>query len=352
LPREAMTPKERWLAVLQRAKPDRIPTDYWGTEEATARLMQYLQCADEWELLARLHIDRPLKVRPAYIGPPVPDGYDLFGCRQADISYGGGVYRECVGHPLAGYSTVDEVDRNYTWPSADWFDYSVLPGQLRGHEEYPVQGGGSEPFLTYAELRGLQTAYQDLLRRPELVHYCLGQLFDLAYEHTRRIYEALPRQVLLSYVAEDLGSQQSLLFSPKIIREFLLPGMRRMVELAHQAGAYAFCHSDGAIRPIIPDLVAIGIDILNPIQWRCAGMDRVSLQRDFGAQVVFHGGMDNQQTLPFGTVADVRREVQENIELLGAAGGYILAPCHNVQVISPPENVVAMYEAGYELGRS
>jgi uroporphyrinogen decarboxylase len=175
-------------------------------------------------------------------------------------------------------------------------------------------------------------------------------MYDLSYEITRRIYEQIPGMVTLSYVAEDLGGQESLLFSPQIIREFFLPSMKRMVDLAHEAGVYAFFHSDGAIRRIIPDLLSIGIDVLNPIQWRSSGMERAALKRDFGDRVMLHGGVDNQQTLPFGTVEDVRAEVKENIRVLGAGGGYILAPCHNIQAVSPPENIVAMYETGYEYG--
>jgi uroporphyrinogen decarboxylase len=111
-----------------------------------------------------------------------------------------------------------------------------------------------------------------------------------------------------------------------------------------------FCHSDGAIRDVVPDLVEAGIQVLNPIQWRLPGMGREGLKRNFGARVIFHGGVDNQQTLPFGTPAEVRQEVAENYRILGAGGGYILAPCHNLQDLTPPENIVAMYEAGYELG--
>jgi len=102
----------------------------------------------------------------------------------------------------------------------------------------------------------------------------------------------------------------------------------------------------------MPDLIEAGVDILNPIQWRCAGMERLGLKRDFGEQLVFHGGVDNQQTLAYGSVEDVREEVRTNIEVLGKDGGYILAPCHALQAVSPPENVVAMYEAGYGYGRA
>jgi uroporphyrinogen decarboxylase len=97
-------------------------------------------------------------------------------------------------------------------------------------------------------------------------------------------------------------------------------------------------------------MIALGIDVLNPIQWRCRGMEREGLKRDYGERLVFHGGVDNQHTLPFGTPQDVRREVADNIRILGKGGGYILAPCHNIQAVSPPENIVAMYEAGLELG--
>jgi uroporphyrinogen decarboxylase len=185
---------------------------------------------------------------------------------------------------------------------------------------------------------------------PELVHYCLDRLFDFCYEHTRRIYEQIPGRVNLSYVAEDMGSQQGLLISPEHIREYLLPRMKRMMDLVHEAGAYVFHHTDGAVMPIIPDLVEAGIDVLNPVQWRCEGMDRAVLKERFGDRIAFHGAMDNQYTLAFGSVDEVVREVEDNIGLLGEGGGYILAPCHNIQAVSPPENVVAMYEAAYELG--
>jgi uroporphyrinogen decarboxylase len=99
-------------------------------------------------------------------------------------------------------------------------------------------------------------------------------------------------------------------------------------------------------------MIEAGIDILNPIQWRCKGMEREGLKRDFGEKVIFHGGVDNQYTLAMGTVEEVRQEVEENLRILGDGGGYILAPCHNIQAVSPPENIVAMYETGYALGRT
>jgi uroporphyrinogen decarboxylase len=124
--------------------------------------------------------------------------------------------------------------------------------------------------------------------------------------------------------------------------------MKRMNDLAHRNGVYVFFHSDGAINQIIPDMIGIGIDILNPIQWRCRDMDRAQLKRDYGDKVIFHGAMDNQQTLPFGSTEDVRAEVRENINTLGRSGGYILAPCHNIQPITPTGNILAMYHEAHQ----
>ncbi|MCJ7587682.1 MAG: uroporphyrinogen-III decarboxylase-like protein [Candidatus Aminicenantes bacterium] len=349
--KEAMTPKERWQAVFERRKPDRLPMDYWGTEEATSALMRHLGCGSKEEALRKLHVDYVVKVAPRYIGPKLAADEDVFGRKFRDIDYGSGVYRECIHNPLAGFKSVEEIERCYAWPNPDWWDYRVIPGQIRGQEMYPIQGGGSEPFLIYKELRGDEQSLIDFIENPEIAHYLLDKLFSLAYEDTRRIFEQAPGKILLAYVAEDMGGQTDLLFSPTHIREFLLPGMKRIIDLAHEAGAYVFHHNDGACRRIIPDMIGLGIDLLNPIQWRCAGMEREGLKRDFADKIVFHGGMDNQQTLPFGTAEDVRREVLDNIRILGAGGGYILAPCHNIQPNTPPENVVAMYETGFAEGR-
>ncbi len=344
-----MTSRERWLAVLAGQTPDRVPVDYWGTDEATSKLVHHLGLRNRWQAFEELHIDRVVGVLPEYVGPPLPRLIDMYGCRYHYCEYGTGRYRECVSGPLEQYQSIEEIESSYVWPTVDWFDYSVLPNQIRGRkQQYPVQGGGSEPFLVYANLRGREQAYIDLVINPEMVHYCLDKLFDFCYENTVRIYETLPGRIDLSYVAEDFGGQENLLYSRKVIREFFLPRMKRMIDLAHESGVYAFFHSDGAIRTIIPDMLDIGIDVLNPLQWRSTGMEREGIKRDFGDKVVLHGGVDNQHTLAFGTVEDVQNEVLENLEILGKGGGYILAPCHNVQAVSPPENIVAMYETAYE----
>ena len=345
-----MTGRERWLAVLNGEKPDRIPMDYWATGEASQKLCEHMGC-DLETALARLHVDHPASVGGRYVGPPPPEGQDIWGLERRQVSYGSGVYSEVVGDPpLARFGSVEEIEAGYRWPSPDDWDYSHLPAAVQALRDRPVRGGGSEPFLLYKLLRGEAQAFVDLIENPEIVHYCLGRLFDLAYQETLRVFETVPGVVMITYVAEDVGAQTGLMYSPAQIREFLHPGMKRMIDLTHQHGSFVFHHTDGAVRDILPDLIALGIDVLNPVQWRCPGMEREGLKRDFGAQVVFHGGVDNQYTLPFGTVEEVRCEVRDNYRILGEGGGYILAPCHNIQAVGPAENVVAMYEAGYDYG--
>ena len=348
--KETMTPRERWLAVLHREKPDRIPMDYWATDEVTQKLKQHLRVSTDDEMLEKLHVDRLFCVSPEYKGPRLADDCDIWGLTYKKAKYDTGEYAESANTPLAKYTSVIDIRKNYRWPSPDWYDFSAIPSSIEGREDRPILGGFSEPFLIYKKLRGDIQAFMDLLEHPDIVHYCLGKMFDFSHEIARRIYEAIPGRVDFSYIAEDMGAQDNLMYSPEQIREFLLPGMKRMIDLAHSAGAFVFHHSDGAVRGILPDMIAAGIDILNPVQWRCNGMEREGLKRDFGEKVIFHGAVDNQQTIPFGTPEDVRQEVLDNIRILGEGGGYIIAPCHNLQPVTPTQNIMALYESGYENG--
>ena len=146
------------------------------------------------------------------------------------------------------------------------------------------------------------------------------------------------------------------LYPPETFRTLFLPRFRRRWQAARayldqvNPSVKLMFHTDGGIRPFIPDLIEIGMQVLDPVQPLATGMESAELKRDFGDALIFHGGVDNQQTLAFGTAEDVREEVGYNIDVLGKEGGYILAPCHNIQAVSPAENIVAMYEAGKEFG--
>jgi uroporphyrinogen decarboxylase len=347
----SMTPRERWLAVLHRRTPDWLPMDYWGTPEATDKVLRHLGVPDVEAMDAALHIDRPAIVGDRYVGPPVAADADVYGCRYAPVAYGSGVYRECVGHPLGGYDTPAQIEAHYRWPEPDWFDPASIPDQIAAHPDRLIRFDMAGLYTQYTYLRGIEQAFIDFALHQDLVAYCMARMCDLQWERARRVFEAAGGGIQLACIAHDLGSQLDLLCDPVTVRRLFIPGIRRLAELAHQHGAFVFLHSDGAIRRAIPDLIGAGVDVLNPIQWRCAGMDRRELKREFGSDLIFHGAMDNQDTLVYGSVAEVRAEVRENMDILGAGGGYILAPCHCIQPVSPAESIIAMYEAGYAWGQ-
>jgi uroporphyrinogen decarboxylase len=169
-------------------------------------------------------------------------------------------------------------------------------------------------------------------------------MFSYFFTLAERTFEAGKGRIGVTYIAEDLGGQTALLMSLPQIRKFFLPNQKKMADLARSHGIHVFYHTDGAVRSVIPDLLDItGIELLNPIQWRCPGMEREGLVRDFGDRLIFHGAMDNQQTLPFGSTGDVKKEVLENREIFGGAR-WVCAPCHNLQPVTRTENIVTMYE--------
>jgi uroporphyrinogen decarboxylase len=274
----------------------------------------------------------------------------MWGIAYRSVSYGAGVYREPVVHPLAEAETPADVNA-HRWPSCDEFDYAAITRAVERHDGYrAIHAGCYEPFLLYGYLRGLQTSMEDLALRPEIADAILGHIFDFYYEHHRRIFEAGRGRIDLTFVAEDLGSQTGPLMSLSMYRRFLLPNQIKMADLARSFGVHVMYHTDGAARVFLRDLIdRVGIEILNPIQWRCPGMEREGLVADFGGRIVFHGSIDNQQTLPFGTVDDVIREVRESAAIYRGAR-WICAPCHNLQPVTPTENIVAMYEAIHEFG--
>jgi uroporphyrinogen decarboxylase len=348
-----MTPRQRWLALFAGQEPDRVPTDYWATPEFHARLKRDLGCADDEALWQRLHIDRPRGVGPRNLEPHHPDDpqADMWGIRYRPVNYGTGTYDEVAHCPLAAAESIAQVHA-HRWPSADQFDYAPVTAKLAADDgTCLLQGGQYEPFLIYCRLRGLEQGFEDLLLNPEIADAILTHLFEFHYERNRRIFEAAGRGRLDMFpLAEDLGGQHGPLISVSLYKRFLLPNQKKMADLARSYGARIFYHTDGAAYDFLPLLIdEVGIDVLNPIQWRCPGMERERLVRDFGKRIIFHGAMDNQHTLPFGSVADVRQEVRDNLRLFADAR-WICAPCHNIQAVTPTENVVAMYETIHELG--
>ncbi|HCD31409.1 MAG TPA: uroporphyrinogen-III decarboxylase-like protein [Phycisphaerales bacterium] len=344
-----MTPRERWHALFNKQTPDRIPTDYQSTGEVTQRLVTDLCCKDENEVWRQLHIDKRKGANANRIND-LPQDTDIWGVTYRTVDYGTGSYREASTHPLAHMTTVAEIEA-YDWPSADDFDFSKVRSALESYNsEYPTCVGGFEPFLIYANLRGLELGFEDLLLEPEIADAILTHLFEFHFEYNLRLYEAGKGLVDVTYIAEDLGSQTGPLMGLETYRRFLLPNQIKMANLARSYGIHIMYHTDGAARIFLPDLIdKVGIELLNPIQWKCPGMEREGLVRDFGKDIIFHGSIDNQDTLPFGTVQEVIDEVKESIDIYSSTR-WICSPCHNIQPVSPTENIVAMYETIHEYG--
>jgi uroporphyrinogen decarboxylase len=154
------------------------------------------------------------------------------------------------------------------------------------------------------------------------------------------------------FLGDDLGTQLGPQVSPELYRKYIKPQHRRIFDVYHaKSKAKVLLHSCGSVAALIPDLIEIGVDILNPVQVRASGMDPAKLKREYGRDLTFWGGVDTQEVLPRGKVADVWAEVGLRIRQMGSGGGYVLNSVHNVQPDVPPENVVAMFEAARELGR-
>jgi uroporphyrinogen decarboxylase len=346
-----MTPRERWLALVESGTTDRPLCDYWGTAEVTARLKRDLGCRTDRDLWEALGVDKLIHLAPRHPRATEQTWHlqSLFsiwhiGTAQVPYADGLGSYEETVDHPLAGAESAADIER-FDWPQPGDWDLSGLRAECEEWRDYPILAGTSEIFYLYCRLRGMEQALTDLVENPALAECAIERIAEIDLALMRRIFQEAGDRILFTYVAEDLGTQESLIMSPRAFRRFLKPRMARIIDQAHSFGVKVFHHDDGAIRTVLPDLLDIGIDLLNPIQWRCRGMERAGLARDFGARVIFHGGVDNQQTLPFGTAQQVRNEVEDNLRLFAGGRGYVVAPCHNIQANTPTANVVAMYDA-------
>jgi uroporphyrinogen decarboxylase len=350
----AMTPRERVMAAISHQALDRVPTDIWATPEVTAKLEAHL--GKDWQ--TKLHIDGWGGSGPKYIGPALPhvgpgESVDYWGIRRKKIDYGTGAYDEISHYPLAAAQSIDDL-RQYNWPKAEWFDFSVMAEPLRGEraKNKAIQCGYMAPFYFHNLTRGLEQSLMDGLIDEEFTHYLVGRISEFFLDYHRAMFASCPGLIDVTQVTDDLGMQTGPLISLGCFRTFYKPHMRKMIDLAHSFGIKVFHHDDGAMRVFLPDLVEMGIDILNPIQWRCPGMDRKGLKADFGKQLCFHGALDNQHTLPRGSVEDVRAEARENIDMLASdKTGFIFGPCHAIQAVTPVENIVAMYDEAWNYGK-
>jgi uroporphyrinogen decarboxylase len=316
---------------------------------------------DAWKD-GRLTDGSPGLLPAAYAPEALPDG--TLEIRRDGILYArrtrDAPWFDVCPYPLAAAETPEDVER-YAWPDP-WSEREEQ--WLRGQVEALWSGTDkalfaglpmlcSSFFEIGAVLFGFERFLENLLLRREMMERWL----DLALAHhcgvLERFLAVAGPYVEAVQTSDDFGAQESLLVRPSLYRELFKPRQARWVEFVRErTKAKVFLHCDGAVADILPDLVEIGIDVLNPVQTSARGMDPAALKRQFGARLAFWGaGVDTQSTLPFGTIDDVRREVRERVALLAPGGGFVFATIHNVQPDIPPEKVRAVFETARECGR-
>ncbi|MFQ5596055.1 MAG: uroporphyrinogen decarboxylase family protein, partial [Anaerolineae bacterium] len=295
-------------------------------------------------------------VWPAYIGPPLEifedsSWMDWWGLRRKMI----GPFEEVVAPPLADAQTIADVEA-HAWPNPDWFDYEGMRPSCQELSDYALvirdPGQNATCVLRVAMfLRGMDNFMLDLVLNPDLALAIIERVERFYIEFDRHIFETVGDLTDIYFIADDVGMQDGLMISPKMFRQFVAPSLRRFIGQAKEYGQRVMYHTCGAVRPLIPDFVELGVDILNPIQTSCRGMEPAGLKRDFGDILCFHGGLDIQTVLSTGTPDQVRAEVEQLINVMGPGGGFILAPTNNIMPETPVENIVALYETAAAVGR-
>ena len=350
---DELTPRERVHLALSHQDSDRVPVDFMATPEAWARLQKHLRIDGREVILHYLGIDIRHPRQP-YVGPPLSydssgSWIDAWGVRHRNVQHRGGAYDEIVEHPLANVQDAGELIR-YPWPRPEWWDAGALAGEIRrldAHGDYAIAleefGDPGGIFEIACYLRGMEQFLMDIVTQPALAYEIMRRVTDFHLGMLERVMAAVGGRVDLIWTSDDIAHQHGMLISLRAWRELIAPQHDRLNRRIHELGGRVMYHSCGAVRPFIPGLIEIGVDVLDVLQFSADQMDPHEIKTEFGDRLCFHGGMDVQSTLPFGTEEEVRRVARERIEALGCDGGYILAPTHNVQVDTPPANIIAMY---------
>ena len=372
-----MKPRERVLAALDHREPDRVPLDFLGgvssiTLQAYVKLKEHLglpwegEKYDSWNGMVTIDpgILRLFGIDFRKIGLNLPAGWqskiypdntflDEWGLRRKPSP--DGLYNEIVP-TLKNAADQDDIE-SHPWPDPQ------APGLVDGLEKEARElenagwavatasiGGGIFEIAWW--LRGFTNFIKDLYKNPSFAHCLLSKITDVQIALLDILLGEVGDHVVMVQIEDDLGSQAGPLISFTLYRKYITPYHKKLCDFIHsRTSAKIMIHSCGAIEGFIPDLIDAGIDVLNPVQPRAKGMDSKKLKEKHGDRICFHGGVDTQEVLPRGTSQDVEEEVRERIKAFAHNGGYILAPSHNIQIDTPPENVIAMYEAAQKHGQ-
>ena len=269
-----------------------------------------------------------------------------------------GMYWDIVEYPLKGASVQDL--RDYRFPSPQSLDRKEIEAYAREakrlYEETDYVICAEHPVYGVFELGCWLCSFDDFLLKmaldEEFVHLLFEKILDYQKEVIALYYGALGEYIHYTSSGDDFATQSSLFISPDMFRELIMPYFQARISYTKQFTNAAYLHhSCGSVFPIIDDLIACGVEILNPIQPKAANMQPEKLKESFGDKIVFHGGVDTQEILPFGTRGEIESYVQRTIETLNQNGGYIFAAAHNIQEDVPPENLIYMLEAAKKYGK-
>jgi uroporphyrinogen decarboxylase len=374
-----MTGRERVLTALRRRRPDRVPIDLGGTKNSSIHIVAYerlkrylgisvpteprladrmMQIVDMDEaVLQRLDVD----TRAVYEGPPDrprgriinQDTYaDEWGVVRRKVP--GGYSYDLLHSPLSGEITVADI-ANY--PRPDPLDPGILRPivprieHLRRTDCALVLHLPSAFVHKSQYLMGFEDWFLNIALNPSLMGSLFDAILEVSMAQTEQLLNTAGHLVDVVNVADDIADQRGPIVSPPAYRKLIAPRLLAYFEFIRaRTSVPILYHTCGSLYEIMHDLVALGVQALNPVQVSARDMDTARLKRAYGDQVAFWGAVDTQKVLPFGTPEDVRTEVRQRICDLGPGGGYILAAVHNIQPEVPPENIVAMIEAAREFG--
>lgn len=382
-----MNSRQRAKMALNHQEPDKIPFDLGGTVltsiniHAYHKLRQYLGLPekeigvmDVFQQMAvvdddvrqKLGVDvRNVAPRSSATHQIVVNETDMPGYNFFHDEWGigwrmpkeGGFYYDMFDHPLSRSTSIEDI-RNFPWPDpTDPARFEGLAERAKyvaeEQGELVILGGLAAGFIELtAWTRGFARFYPDLVTNLDWLTYLMDKIIDLKMAYWEIALPMVGEYADVVQEADDLAGQFDLLISPKIYREVVKPRHKKIMDfIKARTDAKIFFHSCGAIRQIIPDMIEIGIDIINPVQVSATGMESSALKKDFGDDITFWGGLvDTQGVFTDGTEQQVRDEVRRRIDDLGPGGGFIAATVHNVQANVPPQNVMAMWETLQEYG--
>jgi len=356
-----MSPKERFLASVSHLEPDRIPLDVMHFQgEILKQLKNRFHVDTEEEVYLKIGIDfrkgdHWICLPPEYYSGPLPEvaftapnqNVSYWGTKEkvssATLSHGIPFGDTIADRPLHKASSIKDVEE-YPWPNADHFDYQAMTNECKEHQPLVVRVHAGAIFCRICRLAGMETTLENLLLRPRIIEAMTERITDFYYEAYKRFFSAGSQYVDIFSFWDDVATDRGLFFNLKLWRRFFKKPLAKMFSLAKDFNLKVQYHCCGAMNELIPDLVEIGMDILEPCQFHLPGMDPKTLKREFGQHLTFYGGINSQRTLPFGTPEEVRQEVKERIDLVGKGGGYILTGDHSIEPDVPIDNILAMYD--------